>query len=342
MKKIATFIFLLASSSVASALGPQFCTGSNIKMNQNINTCISTCRAIAEAGAYSASDLINGYGYCEGKAITHVIDIYKMELGKSDVSNPSRCTIWDGGNAPLSVNLGSQDVALTVTSSNPINLRNCPKGVEYDAIFLTTGRYERLSGEAVFPDDVTKKVVTTSDYKNIDSGHGINAVSDWRDTGFADATLSYDGGAACSTCYFKKLGASPSATDLSSSSPVVMYFDWMKDSFKTDTTTRSGFHCNPSDDTECEGISPDSSDRVVTIMPFTSSEFSVHGMPLTLKEGDETLDITWYKYRGIQDGTNEMGLAFWWYNDAGTLKYAGVKISEDAGYVVVSSPRKDY
>jgi hypothetical protein len=63
------------------------------------------------------------------------------------------------------------------------------------------------------------------------------------------------------------------------------------------------------------------------------------GFPITLKEGDETLDIT---YTGSVTGDQDEGIEFMWYKDGETLKYVGARFgSNDGASLGVSNVRSN-
>jgi hypothetical protein len=335
MNKRSLFLGLVVVSSGAYALNePTFCSSPTMAYQSG---CISSCKAIAAAGSFNASEFANGYQFCQGKATHHVIELYKIELGKQDVSNPSKCVIWDStdhGGAPISVGIGSEDSGI-MSGDGALDLSGCPRGVEYDAIYFTTGRYELIAGEATFPNDATKVARTTSTYAAIDSSHGISSVSDWRENDFNDSAYFYTGGTYSSASQFKKLTQSRTGLgDMMAQSNQNMYVDWMKNAFNTDTSSRPGFQCNPSDTTECEKAVGSSLDRIETIMP---SDY-ISGMPFTLSGDQNAIDMNWYKFKGDQGGNNEMGIKFLWYWDGATLYPVAIDFGEDGGYLEVSAP----
>ena len=329
MKRILLVIGILFVSQSFAVNSTTFCSNPTMA---NQSGCTSTCAAIADAGSYALAS--GSYADCEGVATQLTEYVYKIELGKETIGGESRCTIWEGDD--IKIESGSETKG-GLYSKYPISLKNCTVGTTYDTIYFTLGRHVDFAGESVFPNDATKMVRTASTYAAKDAGHDDSPVSTWRDNELADSTLNYTAGnsGGGSGSPYKKLGASISATDLTSSSNAVMSWDEVKTSYAwaTDSSTRPDFICDPTDSTTCTGEIK--SDRYVTIMPASYTD----GLPFTMKEGDETLDLEWVKYSSIR-GTNESkGVKFLWYNDGGTLKYAGVSVTYDDAYMKLSNIR---
>jgi hypothetical protein len=329
MKRILLVIGILFVSQSFAVNSTTFCSNPTMA---NQSGCTSTCAAIADAGSYALAS--GSYADCEGVATQLTEYVYKIELGKETIGSESRCTIWEGDD--IKIESGSETKG-GLYSKYPISLKNCTVGTTYDTIYFTLGRHVDFAGESVFPNDATKMVRTASTYAAKDAGHDDSPVSTWRDNELADSTLNYTAGnsGGGSGSPYKKLGASISATDLTSSSNAVMSWDEVKTSYAwaTDSSTRPDFICDPTDSTTCTGEIK--SDRYVTIMPASYTD----GLPFTMKEGDETLDLEWVKYSSIR-GTNESkGVKFLWYNDGGTLKYAGVSVTYDDAYMKLSNIR---
>ena len=324
MKRILLIIGVLFTSQSFAVSATTFCSSPTMA-NQ------SGCAAIAAASSYTLA--AGSYASCEGVATQLTEYPYKIELGKETVGSESRCTVWEGDD--LKIESGSTTKG-NFSSKYPISLKNCTVGITYDSIYFTFARYVEFAGESVFPNDATKMVRTTSTYSAKDTGNG-DTLSDWRDTDFSDSSKFYMTPAGWTTSGYKKLGASASATDLTSSSNAVMNWDEVKTSYAwgTDSTTRSNFLCDPTDSSTCTGEI--TSDRFVTIMPSGYTD----GLPFTMKEGDETLDLEWVKYSSIIGTNQSKGVKFLWYNNSGTLEYAGVGVTYDDAYMKLFNIRPD-
>jgi len=326
MKRILLVIgFLFTFQSFAAE--PVFCSSPTMAYQSG---CTSTCAAIADAGSYTLAS--GSYADCEAKVTKKTAKIYKVDLGKTTIGDESRCTIWEGDD--LTIELGGSSVA-ELSSRYPITLKNCTTGIAYNAFYLTVSRYEQFAAESVFPDGSGKVARTTSTYAAKDTGHG-NTLSDWRDEEFSDTSKFYMTPSAqwWSTSSYKKLVSAPSSTDLANESNVLMEWDEIKTSYAwgTDTTTRPDFMCEPDDPNDCTGEITGQSDRYMTIIPTDG----IVGFPLTLKSSDETFNIEWIRYASERGINKYKGVEFLWYNDSGTLKYAGASTTGDGGYFVVS------
>ena len=335
MKRILLTIGVLFTSQ-SFAAEPVFCSSPTMSHQSG---CVSTCAAIADAGSYVLSS--GSYGFCEGDITKSTIYIYKVELGsKTDVSESSRCTIWEDND--LSVEFTSKTG--NMSSDNPTTLKNCTVGTTYDALYLTMGRHEKIAGDSVFPDGTGKIVRTTSVFSGKDTGHtNLTSLNTWRDIGSADSTLQYvipDAGSSGKV--FKKIVATPSNDDLSSSSNIEMFYDTFKTTHSSHTFRYSdtNFYC------EEAKTSADDKDYCVSSIDGDDSKYIqvysmavATGFPITLKEGDETLDIT---YTGSVTGDQDEGIEFMWYNDGGTLKYVGARFgSNDGASLGVSNVRSN-
>lgn len=311
-----SIIFMIPLLSVAQ--GPTFCSSPTMTPG-GANSCISTCAAMAERAVVNAGLAVNQYGFCEGVATARFINIYKIELGRLAINDNNRCTIWEGD---MRINIGGSPTGSAVTSSKPINVKSCAKGLDYDAYFLTIGRYEYITGEAVFPDGSGKKVQTTSTYAGVDA----KTNQDFLDSGFTDPSKFYTRPPGWTTGAFKKIGTVPSSADLASANPVEITWDEIKSSYgwATDSTSRPGFRCFPQASDDCVGEIPGSPDRYVTIMPNAS--------PIKLNDDDETIQLAWIRFASKRGGTDSVGIRFVWVNDGGVLKYAAVTPSSDQGY----------
>lgn len=325
-KKITLCFALLVISSVANAAGPSFC--SSPTMNPNVqNSCISTCAALA-AQQLSADSLLSrgSYGFCEGVATSKIVKIYKIELGRAALNDPNRCTVWEG---EMTINIGGSG-GRSQGSSKPIDIRRCPRGISYDAYYITVGGLEYLTGYSVFPDGSGKMVKTTSTY----AGSDPHPSATFLDTGFSDPSKYYMRPGSGWSAAFKKLGLVASSDDLSSANAVEMEWDEIKSSYSwaTDTTSRTGFRCNPSELNDCVGEVQGYADRYATIMPMQT--------PVVLTENDETMQLAWVRFASVRGGSDSVGIRFVWLNDGGILKYAAVIGSSDEGYFAIRNRGK--
>jgi hypothetical protein len=338
VKRILLTIGVLFTSQ-SFAAEPVFCSSPTMAYQSD---CTSTCAAVAAAVA--AGDVVinngaggiptNSYKFCEGKVTKKTVKVYKIEMGKTTIGDESRCTIWEGDD--LTVELGGSSIE-TLSSRYPITLKSCTIGTEYNAFYLTADRYEQFAAESVFPDATGKVARTTSTYAAKDTGHG-NTLSVWRDEKFADASKFYTT-PGWATAAYKKLGDEASDIDLINESNVTMEWDELKtsNSWGTDTTTRPGFMCESDDSNDCSAEADGRTDRYISIIPTAS----ITGLPLTLKEGDETFDLEYVRFAS-ERGTNKYkGVEFLWYNDDGTLKYAGAATTPNGGYLVVTNVRSN-
>jgi len=339
MKRILLTIGVLFTSQ-SFAAAPTFCSSPTMAYQSG---CTSTCAAVAAAVA--AGDVVinngaggiptNSYESCEGKVTKKSISVYKIEMAKA-TGDISRCTIWEGDD--LTIELGGSSTA-SLASKYPINLTSCTVGVAYNTLLITTDTFEQFAAEAVFPDNSGSKVRTTSTYAAKDIGHSTATLATWRDVEFADSSLYYFTPGS-NTSAHKKLGTSASATDLSSSTNVTMEWDLIKSlkAWATDTSTRTGWFCDPDDSVECSQEIAGNSDRYVSMM----QPAYVTGFPLTLKEGDDTLDLEYVRYNSERGTNKTKGVKFIWLNDGGILKYAGVETTGDGGsHFVVTNVRSN-
>jgi len=331
MKRVLLTIGVLFTSQ-SFAAAPVFCSSPTMAYQSG---CTSTCAAIAAAGSYELA--AGSYATCEGKITKKMVDVRKIELGKTEIGNESRCTIWEGDDLQFDLSGNNGDFS----SKYPIVLSKCVVGTTYDALYAVVGKYEEITGESVFPDGTGKKMRTTSTFGAKDTGHD-NTTANWLDSGpaldsgFDDTSKYYTYPPGWSGWAYKKLGTKASDTDLSSASNEVMYWDEYKTSHSgnTDTTTRPGYNCSPSDSNECYASVSGQDDW------YATSISSMVGLPVTLKEGDETLNLKWIKYSPIRGENQHKGLEVLWYKDAlGVLKYAGIGSSSDGGYLEISNVR---
>lgn len=329
MKYVLLVISVFLTTQTLAVNSTTFCSSPTMA---NQSGCTSTCAAIANASSYTLTS--GSYADCEGMATQLTEYVYKIELGKETIGSESRCTIWEGDD--IKIESGSETKG-ELNSKYPISFKNCIAGTTYDTIYFTLGRHVDFAGESVFPDGSGKMVRTTSAYAAKDTGHGNSPVSTWRDNELGDSSLYYTAGnsGGGSGSPYKKLAASASSEDLSSSSNVVMSWDEVKTSYawETDSSTRPNFICDTGDSTTCAGEIE--SDRYVTIMPSSYTD----GLPFTMKEGDETLDLEWVKYSSIRGSNESKGVKFLWYNDDGTLKYAGASVTYDDAYMKLTNIR---
>ena len=331
MKRVLLTIGVLFTSQ-SFAAAPVFCSSPTMAYQSG---CTSTCAAIAAAGSFVMSN--NSYAYCEGKLTEKSVDLRRVELGRSEIGNESRCIIWEGDDLQFDLAGLNGDFS----SKYPITLDKCTVGTTYDALYVSVLKYEKITGESVFPDGTGKKMRTTSTFGAKDTGHD-NTTANWLDSGpaldsgFDDTSKYYTYPPGWSGWAYKKLGTKASDTDLSSASNEVMYWDEYKTSHSgnTDTTTRPGYNCSPSDSNECYASVSGQDDW------YATSISSMVGLPVTLKEGDETLNLKWIKYSPIRGENQHKGLEVLWYKDAlGVLKYAGIGSSSDGGYLEISNVR---
>lgn len=333
MKKILLVISVLFTSQ-SFAAEPVFCSTQQMTKQDG---CISTCDAIAAAGGYTLSDFPqNEYRACEGKTTTKQYKVYKIELGKLEVGNESRCTIWEGDDILIN---DSSTVGTSIHSKYPINLDSCTKGVEYNAFYVTTESFEQFASESVFPDGSGKVVRTTSTYSGKDTGNNRDSVAVWRDTNLSDTTKYYTKPSTSGVGdVYKKLGESSSSVDLSTQSNQLMQWDLLKeaDTWQDDTSVRSNFVCSTGDSNDCHQEYSNQTDRYTIIM-YTSGD--VVGFPLTLKESDKTLNIEWSRFASVRGANQYSGTEFLWYNNSGTLEYVGVRTSGESGYLEISNVR---
>jgi len=324
MKRILLIIGILFTSQPFAAI-TSFCANPTMTYQSG---CTSTCSAIAASGNFTMS--ANSDGVCMGKATVKNLSIKKIELGRTEIGSESRCQIWKGDDITIDEVSG-----LGLSSKSPIVLSECMVGTTYDAIYFTFGRYEDLAGEAVFPDGSNKIVRTTSVFSAKDSSHtDLLNLASWRDLASADTTKAYTIPNTGSPAWIhKKISSNPSDVDLTSSLNVTMHMDRTKLNYSTytNTTARPGYVCyqNPDgsglDTNDC--VANNNDGTYVTIMP---SEY-VTGLPLTLKEGDETLNIEYTTLKTDRGNNEYHGVRFLWRMDGSTLKYVGVQPAEAEG-----------
>ena len=335
MKRVLLTIGVLFTSQ-SFAAAPVFCSSPTMAYQSG---CTSTCAAIAAAGSFVMSN--NSYAYCEGKLTEKSVDLRRVELGRSEIGNESRCIIWEGDDLQFDLAGLNGDFS----SKYPITLDKCTVGTTYDALYVSVLKYEKITGESVFPDGTGKKMRTTSTFGAKDTGHD-NTTANWLDSGpaldnsgFDDTSKYYTYPPGWSGWAYKKLGTKASDTDLSSASNEVMYWDEYKTSHSgnTDTTTRPGYNCSPSDSNECYASVSGHDDQYAGVIPSSN----IQGLPITLKESDETLDLEWVRFSPVRGVNQYKGLEVLWHNDSGTLKYVGIGSSSDGGYLEISNVRSN-
>ena len=324
MKRILLTIGVLFTSQSFALSSTTFCSSPTMAYQSG---CTSTCAAIAAANSYTLA--AGSYAYCEGVATQLTEQVYKVELGKLEVGNENRCTIWEGDDMTLE---GGGSNKAVLSSKYPVSLKSCSVGATYNAIYFTLARHVKFAGESVFPDGSGKMARTTSTYAAKDTGHNYSPVSTWRDGAFTDTGKYYTAADQWNTGDSKKLVSTPSDVDLSNESNAVMNWDEVKTSYNwgTDTTTRPNFLCTPGDSSTCTGEIQN--DRFVTIMPTEG----VEGFPFTMKEGDETFNLEWVKFSSVHGVNQSKGVKFIWQNDGGTLKYAAVGVTYDDSYMAIT------
>ena len=314
-----TIGILFASWSFAAA--PTFCSSPTMAYQSG---CTSTCAAIAAAGSFTMSS--NSYGTCIGKATQRPVTIYKLELGKLAANDMSRCTIWEGDDLVMEL-AGSTG---GTSSKYPVTLNKCSVGTTYDTYYITLSPYTSIAAEAVFPNDSSKKVRTTA--LHAANGPSTNWIDLSGDGGFGNVDRHYTSWG--STVAYKKLADALSATDLSSEVNVLMEWDSIKTEglYRTSTSERNGFKCASGDVNDCH--ENDRSDRYTVIVEMPTN--------LTLKAGDDTLDLEYILYNTDRGATNEhIGARFLWHWDGTTLKYAGVNPSDVGGELIWSNVRSN-
>ena len=323
MKKTLLIIGILFTTQSFSAI-TNFCSNPTMTYQSG---CTSTCSAIAASGNFNMS--AGSIGVCMGEATVKNLSIKKIELGRTEIGNESRCQIWKGDDITIDEVSG-----LGLNSKYPITLDECTIGTTYDAMYFSLGRYENLAGEAVFPDGSNKVVRTTAVFSGKDSTHtDLLNLSSWRDLASADTSKVYTIPNAGSPAWIhKKISSSPSDIDLISSPNVTMIMDRTKLNYSTYTNTsaRPGYVCfqNPdSSGLDTNDCVVDTNDTYVTIAPSEG----VAGLPLILKEGDETLNIEYTALKTDRGNNEHSGIQFLWHMDGSTLKYVGVQPAEAEG-----------
>jgi hypothetical protein len=124
MKRILLIIGVLFTSQ-SFAAEPTFCSSPTMA---NQGGCTSTCAAIAAASSYTLA--AGSYATCEGKITKKKVDVRKIELGKTEIGNESRCTIWEGDDLQFDLSGNNGDFS----SKYPIVLSKCVAGTTYDAL----------------------------------------------------------------------------------------------------------------------------------------------------------------------------------------------------------------
>ena len=332
MKKILVALSLLSIYSIANAQStPSFCSGGQVSMNPDGESCITTCKAVASRPSSQLG--ANQSGFCIGQASKNMITVFEVALGRESSGNEPICKIWDG---PVVVDRGGKMVGQSNQAGNKNSLSSCPSGI-YDVVFVTVSRYEEFSGSTVFPDGSGKVVKTTGIFSNDNASvdGGINA---WLETStnHSDNSKGYVRPSSSWNNVYNKLAAAPSSVDLATGSEVTMKHDWWKQILISGSTDiRSGW--------VCEDGSPSLCDRIVggnkIQMRFTSKNTAVSGLPI-LKNNERSLNkLDFSYYSSIRSSDNQqMGLKVLWRNDAGTLKYVGAYPGESGFMVTLGVP----
>lgn len=329
MKRILLVInILFASQSFAAAPTNTFCSSGDLNFT-GANNCISTCSALSA----SAERLSSGAsGFCRGQSSLQKFTLYKIALGRESSGNEPLCTIWNGETVVTT----SSNEAGSSNNSGIIDLSSCPSGT-YDVVHITSSRFQDYAGDTIFPDGSGDVVRTTSAFANDSADY--TTVADWRETStsHSDDSKGYVRPASSWSNVFNKLASAPSATNLTNSTNVTMRYDWLKAMKAGDSVERSGWLCDG--ESFCERAV--GSDKRESRIRHTETTI-VEGLPLTIKDGDVTLDsldIGYYSTSSAsRSGTEELGMRVLWYNDGGTLKYLGTKPHDDGSYIKFGIP----
>ena len=140
MKYLFSFLLLVLSTFSKADSIAQFCgidTGTP-SMSYS-SSCTSTCSTIADDTSIVSNMSSGTYGICMGRATVKNTTIKKIALGKTEIGNESECVIWSGDDMVLDFVGGAG-----LTSATPPSVANCTKGIQYDALYITLGRYERM------------------------------------------------------------------------------------------------------------------------------------------------------------------------------------------------------
>ena len=335
MKYLFSFLLLVFSTFSNADSIAKFCgvdSGTPSPSMSYSSSCTSTCSTIADDPSIVSNMTSGTYGICMGRATVKNTTVKKIALGKTEIGNESECVIWSGDDMVLDFVGGAG-----LTSATPPSVANCTKGIQYDALYITLGRFDENAGEAVFPDGSGKIVRTTSTYASKDTANPVDVddLSSWRDLASADSDLAYGIPNTSSPAWiYKKLSSSYSSTDMTSSSNETMIWDNLKANYSTYTNSagRPGFMCYQRPD----GTNLDTNDCVrdngddtwTTIVPSGA----VSGLPLTLNEGDAVLDFEYVKLKSNRGSGVYQGTQFLWYKDAiAGLQYVGMMPREAEG-----------
>lgn len=335
---IAAFPFLADAQTA-----PTFCSGSDIDMTPTSETCLTTCTAVAGRSASYLSS--NTAGYCVGQASYSKFIIYRLMLGQNSSGSEAKCTIWSG---TLPVTLSSKSAGDTATGG-PIDLSSCANGT-YDTLHIVTGRVTEFAGNTVFPNasgtGSSPSMVRTTSTKHTgdtgrETGTTLTTITNWLETSTSHSTtsLNYVRPTASWNTAYKKLGTATSSTNLSSSNDEVMYYDELKGAVLNNDTshTRTGWLCEDAAATLCYRAYPADETEMETRIVNTVD--AVVGLPITLTDDNKcNLNLTPSYYASSRSGSEELGVKFLWYNDAGTLKYVGAYPGESGLYVTVGAP----
>ena len=234
-------------------------------------------------------------------------------------------------------------------TGGPIDLSSCANGT-YDTLHIVTGRVTEFAGNTVFPNasgtgSSPSMVRTTSTTHTGDTGSEtgttLTTITNWLETSTSHSTtsLNYVRPTASWNTAYKKLGTATSSTNLSSSNDEVMYYDELKGAVLNNDTshTRTGWLCEDAAATLCYRAYPADETEMETRIVNTVD--AVVGLPITLTDDNKcNLNITPSYYASSRSGSEELGVKFLWYNDAGTLKYVGAYPGESGLYVDVGAP----
>jgi hypothetical protein len=218
-----------------------------------------------------------------------------------------------------------------------MDLSSCSKG-EYDVVFLTASRYEKYAGNTVFPDGSGNIIRTTSKFANDNVNY--DPISGW---GEASKTYSDDAlGYVIESGVYNKTASTPSSDDLSSASDTIANYDWAKSMISGgNTTALVGWYCDGNADTGLDSLCERAIDNDKLQSRIRKTEtLVVEGLPLTIGNGDTTLDFDInYNSTSSRGDNDELGLKVLWHNDGGTLKYLGIKPGESEMYISIGEPR---
>ena len=332
------FLILILSvfavtTSASAQTAPSFCSGANIDMTPANDSCITTCKAVA---ARSASYLSNNTrGFCIGQATYSKFTIFKLALGRDSAGTEALCDIWNG-ELPI---INSANAPGAKVTGGPIDLSRCAAGT-YDTVHVTMSRFTEFAGNTVFPNASgtgasPAMVRTTAPFSNSTTGYAT--INDWLEDSTSHSTNSkpYVRPSNSWNTAFKKLAATPSATDLTSSSDVKMYYDELKGAKINDAAVVANWLCEAV--SLCTRQDPNDQNQIE--MRLTSAVDVLAGLPVVItKDNACTLDFQPSYYAFNRGSSQEMGIKFLWHNDAGTLKYLGAYPGESGLMVTIGKP----